>query len=81
MFLFQFDPFLKYKFLCKIYHDSFTTICIYFLFIHWISFFDHHNFFVIVFDLLIQYLFKIIIIYKETIINILHFFTWWYIRK
>ena len=40
---------LKYKYLCQIYHDLFKIICTYFLIIHWISFFDHRNVFVLVF--------------------------------
>ena len=66
---------LKYKHLCEIYHDLFTIICTYSLFIHWISFFDHQNLFVLGFWFIpwIQ-LFDYQYINRQSLIFSIHFY-------
>ena len=65
---------LKYKYLCKLYHHSFTIISNYFWFINWISFFDHQNLLVLGFLIYSLNLTFRSIKDKETIIHIFHLF-------
>ena len=73
---------LKYKYFCKISHDSFTTNNSYFyLFIHWFSFFDHKSLFVLFFGLFIEYHYSTIIIWIDNHSYFQYIFTWWYSHK
>ena len=82
VFLFEFYQYmLKYKYLCKISHDSFTMPRTCFWFICWISLFDHQNLIILFF-----WLFCWISLMNHHNVKIpslifLYHFTWWYSRK